>query len=350
MSPVAQNPLAADLDQIVEHAGDCLEQLRGARIFITGGTGFFGCWLLESLVWANSRLKLDINATVLTRDAESFHSKAPHLAEASGIELQQGDVRDFSFPRGRYNCIIHAATESSAALNESNPLLMWDTIVQGTRMVLEFAAECGCEEFLLTSSGAVYGPQPANMTHVSEEYLGGCDPLQTSSAYAEGKRTAELLATIAHHKNRLNVKVARGFAFVGPYLPLDAHFAIGNFIRDGLKGQALRISGDGTPHRSYLYASDLVIWLWTILMKGRPAYAYNVGSEESRSIYDIAGAVSAEFGSRLSIEVARKADPDAPVSRYVPSTQRAREELGLIQRVPLSGAISKTIAWHRQRG
>jgi dTDP-glucose 4,6-dehydratase len=349
MPSVAQNPLAADLDHVIEHAGDCLEQLRGARIFITGGTGFFGSWLLESLVWANLRLNLDAHATVLTREPSLFQKKAPHLAKAPGIELWEGDVRDFCPPRGQYDCIIHAATASSSNLNNEDPHLMWDTIVQGTRAVLDFAADSGCEEFLLTSSGAVYGPQPSNITHVTEDYLGGPDTLETTSAYAEGKRTAELLATIAHHNSGLNVKIARGFAFVGPYLPLDIHFAIGNFIRDALKGTPLKISGDGTPHRSYLYASDLVIWLWTILLKGRPAYAYNVGSEDSRSIYEIAQAVSAECGSP-TIDVARKPDPGAAISRYVPSTQRAREELGLQERVPLASAISKTIAWHRQRG
>lgn len=157
------NPLSADLEHVLEHTRELWDELRGERIFITGGTGFFGCWLLESLLWANDRLNLDCRATVLTRAPELFRKKTPHLAEHQAISLLRGDVRSFDFPPGRYSHIIHAATESSAKLNAENPLLMLETIVEGTRHTLDFAKSCRAENFLLTSSGAVYGRQPAEM-------------------------------------------------------------------------------------------------------------------------------------------------------------------------------------------
>lgn len=230
------NPLAEDLDHILEHTIGLWEELRGQNLFITGGTGFFGCWLLESFAWANDRLKLGALATVLSRSPERFTDKAPHLANHPAIRLIQGDVKSFEFPEGNFPYVIHAATESSAKLNTENQLLMFDTIVEGTQRVLEFARTHETRKFLLTSSGAVYGKQPPEITHIPEEYVGAPDMMDTRSTYGEGKRAAELLCTLYAKQYGIETKIARCFAFVGPYLPLDIHYAIGNFIRDAVKG------------------------------------------------------------------------------------------------------------------
>ncbi len=347
LTSLSQNPLIDDLEHILEYTTPLFENLRGARIFITGGTGFFGRWFLESLIHANSTLDLNCTALVLTRNAKLFKQSAPHLAEHEKIELLIGDVRSFDLPPGRFKYVIHAATESSTALNQEDPALMLETIEQGMKRVLNFAARCHCSDLLFTSSGAVYGSQPATLTHLTEDFPGGPNPLNADSAYAEGKRLAELLGAIALRNTDLSLKIARCFAFVGPYLPLTAHFAIGNFIGDALKGSSIKIQGDGTAHRSYLYASDLMIWLWTILFQGKSLRPYNVGSEESHSILEIAQAVSSQISPKPPITVANQAVAGEPPSRYVPCTARARQELGLVTRIGLAAAIAKTIAWHR---
>lgn len=347
MALFTKNPLASDLDHILKHTATYFEDLREQKVFITGGTGFFGSWLLESFIWANRNLKLGAKALVLTRNVELFQAKSPHLASSGEVEFLNGDIRSFKFPQGWFAYVIHAATEASTLLNERNPALMLNTVVQGMKRVLEFAKRAGSTHLLFTSSGAVYGPQPSSIAHMPEDYGGGPDPLKTTSAYGEGKRLAELLSAIAAKEQGTEVKIARCYAFVGPYLAIDSHFAIGNFIRDGLNGGPIKIHGDGTPYRSYLYASDLMIWLWTLLFRGESLHAYNVGSEQSHSISEIAKAVSAEFKPQPKIEIAQKPDPQSPVSHYVPSTYRARKELGLIERVPLPEAIAKTIAWHQ---
>ncbi len=344
--PAGTNRLAADLDHILTHTRGLWESLRGARVFLTGGTGFFGCWLLESLLWANHHERLGAEAVVLTRDPAAFESKVPHLAVHPAVRLHEGDIRSFEFPDGAFSHVIHAATEASARLNEEAPLLMADMITEGTRRALDFARASGVRRFLLTSSGAIYGRQPPDITHIAEDYMGAPDTMNARAAYGEAKRLAELMCAVYHDKYGLETSIARCFAFVGAYLPLDTHFAVGNFIRDGLRGSRISIGGDGTPYRSYMYAADLAIWLWTILLRGAPCRPYNVGSPENLTIAELARTVAGVFDPPSTVE--RACDPvlGKPSEHYVPSIERAAAELDLRITIDLREAISRTVAWH----
>lgn len=339
-----QNVLADDLDHILTHTGGLWEELRGKRLFITGGTGFFGSWLLESLAWANDNLDLNASALVLTRNYDAFRKNAPHLAANPAIRFHAGNVRDFAFPEGEFSHVIHAAATSAVAtFNNEDPLVKFDTVVEGTRRTLDFAVQCNARKFLLTSSGAVYGTQPPGMTHVDEDYRGAPDPCDANSAWGEGKRAAEFLCAYYAGKNGIETKIARCFSFVGPYLQLDIHYAIGNFIRDAMNGGPIKVNGDGMPYRSYLYAADLVIWLWTILFKGESSCVYNVGSEEDITIAELADTVAHCFQKTVEVRIAKPPVPDRPPDRYVPSTKRAQINLGLSQKVNLREAIERTI-------
>ena len=341
-----ENPLAGDLDGVLKATRGLWDDLRGQRLFITGGTGFFGCWLLESLLWANDRLGLGATAVALTRAPEVFRAKAPHLAQHPAIALHRGDVRTFDFPAGRFSHVIHAASDATVRGSHEDPMAVFDTIVDGTRRTLEFARSCGADRLLFTSSGAVYGRQPHDLLHVPEEYAGAPDPTAPAQAYGEGKRAAEMLCAISSDRTALQVTIARCFAFVGPYLPLDAHFAVGNFIRDALSGGPIRITGDGTPYRSYLYAADLAVWLWTILLRGAPLRPYNVGSAEAVTIGELAHLVARSLDPPVPVDVARRPVPGAPAERYVPSVARAATEIGLQPAVTLREALQKTVSWH----
>jgi len=313
------NPLSADLDHVLAQTRGLWEELRGQRIFITGGTGFFGCWLLESFAWANDHLSLGAAAVVLTRNPSAFQLKAPHLAERKDIRFHAGDVRDFPFPEGEFSHVIHAATETNAKLYDHDPAAMADTIVGGTRRILDFCRQSKTRKLLFTSSGAVYGRQPAELTHLGEDFAGAPAPLQPGSVYGE----AEMLCVHQARQGVTEAKLARCFAFVGPYLPLEAHFAAGNFIRDAFRGGPIQVNGDGTPFRSYLYAADLVIWLWTILFRGQSGQPYNIGSARDLTIADLAAVVNRVFGGKLAVSVARAPVPGKPPQRYVPSVDRA---------------------------
>lgn len=341
-----ENRLSEDLEHVLQHTEDLWADVRGERIFITGGTGFVGSWLLESLLWANRRLDLGIRCTVLTRDPAAFTERRPHLACDEAVTLHAGDVRRFRFPDGSFPYVIHGAVDASEKLNRKDPSTMFETIVDGTRRTLKLAEAAGTRRYLLIGSGAIYGRQPTDLSHVPETYPGRPNPMDPRSAYAEGKRLAESFCGSHSGKTAAECLMARCFAFVGPYLPLDAHFAIGNFIGNCIDGRVIEISGDGTPFRSYLYAADLAIWLWTILVRGQSQRPYNVGSEEAISIADLARTVRKTLGGRQPVQIACRPRVGVPTERYVPDTARARMELGLEQWVPLAESIRRTAHWH----
>ncbi|MDR3490946.1 MAG: NAD(P)-dependent oxidoreductase [Gammaproteobacteria bacterium] len=336
-----------DLEHIWKKANRCLPELMNAKIFMTGATGFFGQWLLESVHYANHFFDTKIEVLALTRSASGFIKKSPHLAQALWLNFLEGDVRHFSFPQNEFTHVIHAATDASAALNQANPMLMLDTTFLGTRRVLEFAKQAQVKSFLLTSSGAVYGKQPDDIENITESYTDAENPIEQNSAYGMGKLAAEYLSLLYFQQYKLPVKIARCFAFVGPHLPLDTHFAIGNFISNALNQEQISIAGDGSPYRSYLYAADLMIWLWTILCHGTSGRSYNVGSDQAINIADLAQLVAVSVTPSLAVNIAQIKNPNVSAQRYVPSTERAKQELDLDLWVDLPTAIHRTINWNR---
>jgi len=340
-----QHLLARDLDHVLEHTAGVWPELRGASIFITGGTGFVGTWLLESLVWADQRFGLGVKATVITRSPEGFAKKAPHLAAHRAVHFIKADAVSFPFPDGEYPFVIHAATERYFEATPEHPLSTFDRDVAATRRVLEFAGTHRARRLLFTSSGAMYGKQPATLAQSPEEYAGAPSTMELESPYGQAKRTSEWMCAMYAAQYGFASLIARLFAFVGPHLALDANFAVGNFIRDAMKGGPVRIGGDGTPYRSYLYAADLAIWLWTILVKGESCRPYNVGSGEEISIANLAKTVVENTRPEIKIEIARKPVPGVEPSRYVPDVKRAELELGLRPLIGVGEGVRRTFEW-----
>jgi nucleoside-diphosphate-sugar epimerase len=318
------------------------QALAGQRVFITGGTGFVGKWLLATLLNANELLGLGCRITVLSRNPIEFQHKWPKAS--SYVDWIMGDVRNFPIGADPFDIIIHAATDVVDPTSTNDVL---STCIDGTRHVLAFAKHCGARKILLVSSGAVYGLLPSGMTHVPETYLGRPNPLLAASEYAEGKRVSELLAVRAA-RNGLEVKIARVFALVGPHLAIDKHYAIGNFLRSAMAETEIEIEGDGTPYRSYLYAADMAIWLWSVLLRGKSGRAYNVGSDESLSIASLAERVKNIVNPTSPIVIKKKANLGDVPTHYVPDISRARQELGLLPHFNLDEAIVRTAHWHTE--
>jgi len=340
---LAQN----DLLHIMKNTKTIFQSLNEKKVLITGGTGFFGKWLLESFAFAIKEFSLDTHVYILSRNPENFISRYPHLGTNTSFSFLAGDIKEFFSSLPKIDFIIHAATSASAKLNYEHPLVMIDSIVSGTRNILEFTRINKIKRMLFVSSGAVYGVQPETILGFREDYTGGPNPLDPSSAYAEAKRMAEQLCICYANLFQIEIPIARCFTFVGPYLDLNAHFAIGNFLRNCLNGNNIIIKGTGSPMRSYMYTSDLVIWLLHILVFGQSREAYNVGSDEAVSIKELAYKVASRHKG-LQVEIMNQIAPTDRNQNYVPDITKTKNAFNFDIPIRLDDSIEKTLDFYQR--
>jgi UDP-glucuronate decarboxylase len=311
------------------------------KLLLTGGTGFFGKALIRYHLSACGPTFSQI--AVLSRQPEQFLSAYPEFSGHPSITFLKGDIQQKdSLPRDQsFTHVLHAATDSTNG-SSLTPLQRYDQIVDGTRNILDLAVATGAMRFLLTSSGAIYGPQPADIPAIAEDWSGSPPLAEPSTAYGQAKRAAEHLCALVREQHGLETVVARCFAFVGPDLPLNVHFAIGNFIRDALTADAITVSGDGTPLRTFLDQRDLAHWLFTLLEHGRPGEAYNVGSDEVISTGALAYLVRDILAPDKPVQILGQPASGAVRNRYVPNIRKAQHQLGLSVTVLLAEAILRT--------
>jgi UDP-glucuronate decarboxylase len=321
------------------------------HIFITGGTGFFGKALLKHWVSNDNPELGEAKFTILSRNPDDFKSAYGSLLSGLDVRLVAGDILESqTLPEEDYSYILHAATDSTKGLKLA-PLERSEQIIDGTRNVLDLALRCDMPRVLMVSSGAVYG----NISHfpngVPEDYCGMPNPLNPENAYGVAKRHAEHLCALYKCEYGLESVIARCFAFVGEDLPLNEHFAIGNFIRDAFGGNDIIIKGDGTPVRTYLDQRDLAKWLTDIMLYGVSGSAYNVGSNEKITLAELARIVSEISDTSSDIQILGKPPEGQTASRnvYVPSIDRAQKKLGLKVRFSLSEAIEHMfkVSYHK---
>ena len=323
-----------------------LEPLRGQRLLVTGGTGFMGSWIAETVAWLNDSHKFGIDLLLLAPSASTFGARAPHLASRPDVQLIEQDIRDLSKLPDGVTYVIHAAGTPDNRVHVTDPLRTMSTIAHGTSAILRAAADSmDVRKVLNVSSGLIYGAQPLGMAGMPEGHAGGPSPDSISSIYAEAKRYAEAEAAAWRSQAKLPVLTARPFAFMGPYQGLDKPWAVNNFLRDALLGGPIRILGDADTVRSYMYPSDMANWLLTILVAGVPGTAYNVGSPTAITLGQLAERIAATFETPPAVECRPLGEPR--INKFVPDVSRAVSTLGLSASVDLDRAIRRTVEWHR---
>ncbi|HEX8170041.1 MAG TPA: NAD(P)-dependent oxidoreductase [Thermoanaerobaculia bacterium] len=322
-----------------------MRSLRGATLLLTGGSGFLGRAIAETFCALDERCGLGAKLLLLTRDAERFRHEMPHVANDKAVTIVSGDLASLTKFDERCDYVVHGATAPANSL-ANDPAALVATIA-GTAQLLDYAARVGAKRIAYLSSGALYGRGRGTDADLAEDFAGAPDVRESRAAYGESKRVGELLCAQQAARTGLEYVSLRAFSFVGPHIPLDAKFAAGSFLRDALEQRAVEIRGDGTVTRSYMHTIDFAAWLWVILLRGQSGRAYHVGSETPVTTRELANEI-ASYAS-VPVIVRETPDPSKPIDRYVPSTARARQELGLTQTIDWRSAMRRTYDWYQQR-
>ncbi|WP_199155792.1 NAD(P)-dependent oxidoreductase [Chromobacterium sp. ASV23] len=337
-----------DLNIIATQTDDVLYDFENGNVFITGASGFFGIWLVEAFLWMARERQLNLTVTVLLRDAGRFFTRYPHLRDNPALRWVEGDLETFEFPVQSVSHIIHAASVPNLDGRDSWASEHVRAGVLGMSRILKLAEEKKIRSLLVTSSGGVY-------TSVLEcrggngfvEEVDSISALTSEKiVYGQTKRMMEIMSAAEARKHGFKLAIARCFAFVGPYLPMDANYAIGNFIRDARERKCIVISGDGTPLRSYLYAADLAASLIRLLVKCRSGVPYNIAGTEVLSIKQLGLLVAKCHGMpNESVKIMTPATPDAPINQYLADINKARNDGLLCNSTSLVDAIARTSKW-----
>ena len=333
-----------DLHHVVNVVQGRVEGLADARVLVTGASGFVGRWVVASLAQVRRHLGLGaLTIQVLVRNANGARAR---LGDELWRELEvlEADINSGWTLDAPVSHVVHGATPSSRRSGSADARAVLVTSVLGTQSLLRALAERGNRPRVLhLSSGAVYGPQPLDVARIPESWQGGPAPFQATAPYAEGKRAAEALLEAAGREGVIDPIHARLFAFLGPGLPIDEGFAIGNFVQDVVEHRMINVAGDGSVVRSYLDARDLAAWLLLLLLEGHASDSYNVGSPKGQPLTYWASLCSELSGADVKFGEA----PVGDRSIYVPDVTKSMRQQLAVESRDARVALSAWVQWLR---
>lgn len=341
--PPCEHDLAPEVDALLANAGLDIARLKGKCVFVTGATGFFGIWMLLALVRIQQRLDGDLKLVALSRQPAAFLAQHAAFDFARHVDFVAGDVGQFRYLQGQVTHLIHMATTNAAeTFSGQSQFSKLALLYEGTQNVL---SQCAgrLESVLMTSSGVAYGHVLND--RICESDQGLLDSTDARSALALGKLVAEYMVSSFAEQQKYAFSIARCFSFAGPYLPLDLHYAFGNFIRSAQRQEPLLIRGDGLDRRSYLYVGDAIAWLLRLLVEPRNQI-YNVGSEKDLTIQALALRIAEISGHGLPVETLGQVAPKDNFRRpsYLPSTEKIRRDYpGLAEWTDVNQMIEKML-------
>lgn len=312
--PQLSSVVKEDVSNILTKCRGEIDSLRGSTVLITGSTGFLARELTEALLESN-RSGRGIKLVLTSRDPEKVKTV---FGDRLGPDVDIVPIVDIERYAGRVDHIVHSAAPCDPRINNESPFQAIVDIGDLMQKVIALGARKDLQNFLLLSSGAVYGVQSPEMKRIPEEYLGAPDISRRESCYGEAKRISELMLT----SSGLPYTILRGFTFIGPNQDMRSGFAAPEFISAGLRDKRIIIKGDGRPIRSFCYESDLAVMVLKTLVHAKNV-TMNAGNDRPEiSIRELAEIVARKIGD-VEIVVEGEPRPGLP-PRYVPNIDRMR--------------------------
>jgi len=357
----ADEVVAGDLDTIVAQLSGELAQMEGKRLLVTGGAGFLGYYLVQSVLHRNASTDAArrIALTVFDNYARGVPAWLAALEGAPGLELVRHDVREPLPPLGDFQFVVHAAGIASPTYYRKHPIETMDANITGLRSLLDYAVaqkEKGqpLEGFLFFSSSEIYGDPAADAIPTPETYRGNVSCTGPRACYDESKRYGETLCVNFAQQHELPIAMARPFNNYGPGLKITDRRVLPDFARDVLAGRDIVMLSDGSATRTFCYVADAVVGYYKILVRGRPGEAYNVGVEEPEiSMAELGERVVALarglFGYEGKVVLGASEEADYLVdnpNRRCPVIAKARTELGYDPQVGIDEGLRRALLWY----
>lgn len=313
---VPDRVIREDLDDIVGAGTDAMRKLSGSSLLLTGGSGFIARYLVESVIRFNEVSgAAPCVLTLPSRRPDLLKSRYRRQVDANEVvvvEWPDGQVN--SLEGSRWDYVVHGAATTDPARIAQDPGRAFRESIGMTASIVDVAKTSDARRILLISSGAVYGDQPAYLREIPETFPGAPDISALNAAYGEAKRASELLVRLSG----LDYRVARVFSLIGPYQDLGASFAVPDLIRQAEKNACLQLTG-GSARRSFCYATDLTVFLFSLLLGATGHDTYNVGNRQgTASVAEVADVIADIFGG---LEVQRIPSSE-PERNYVPDLDR----------------------------
>ena len=313
--------------------------INGKKVLILGGTGLFSRHLIERWNTLIKEENIDVKLTICTRDRKNA-LKTNRQLNHEYIEIKEIDFEKEDEIKGEYDYIFHMANASAKDTYKGiSQIRKYNILINATRAVQNIVEKGGVKRVIFTSSGVAYG----NMKYdYKEEYGSNINHLCKQSTLGFAKLVCEhQLNSVCTEKN-CSLVIARCFSFISEYMPMDIHYAVGNFIENAIKNEDIVIKSDGNDVRSYQYLEDTCIWLEKLMIMEKPPQVINIGSDEKIKIRDLALLVKEIVNNDCQIKILNQSPPNDNQRRafYVPNLELARE-YGLVNTHGLRDAIGK---------
>jgi nucleoside-diphosphate-sugar epimerase len=351
-----------DLDAICTDLAAEFGEMSGSRLLVTGGGGFLGYYLVQSVLhWnQNHSASAKINLTVYDNYIRGMPEWLEALRDRPNLELRRIDMIE-PLPKdiGHFDYIVHAAGIASPIYYRAKPLQCIDANINGLRNLLDYAvaerhAGRPLRGFLFYSSSEIYGDPAATAIPTPETYRGNVSCTGPRACYDESKRFGETLCvTYARHEG-IPVSMARPFNNYGPGLKITDGRVIPDFAKDLFAGRDIVMLSDGSPKRTFCYATDAITGYFKVLVRGGAGEPYNIGIDRPEisiaELAELAVKAAAElFAYRGKVVLGRSGEADYLIdnpNRRCPAIDKARSELGFDPKVSIEDGIYRSLIWY----